>query len=102
MRPTGKYVALDLYQAGGVPILVNRLIDGEYMTGDTPTVTGQTLSQACADAEETAGQDVGARSGQRHQGQRRPGDPQGQSGARWRGGQAQGHTRPLNRSGACI
>ena len=58
MRPTGQYVALDLYQAGGVPILVNRLIDGGYMTGDTPTVTGQTLSQACADAEETAGQDV--------------------------------------------
>ena len=58
MRPTGQYVALDLYQAGGVPILVNRLIDGGYMTGDTPTVTGQTLSQACADAVETAGQDV--------------------------------------------
>ena len=58
MRPTGQYVALDLYQAGGVPILVNRLIDGGYMTGDTPTVTGQTLSQSCADAEETAGQDV--------------------------------------------
>ena len=58
MRPTGKYVALDLYQAGGVPILVNRLIEGGYMNGDTPTVTGQSLAQACADAAETAGQDV--------------------------------------------
>ncbi len=58
MRPTGKYVALDLFQAGGVPILVNRLIDGGYMSGDTPTVTGQTLEQACADADETPGQDV--------------------------------------------
>ena len=58
MRPTGKYVALDLYQAGGVPILVNRLIEGGYMSGDTPTVTGQTLTQACADAAETEGQDV--------------------------------------------
>jgi dihydroxy-acid dehydratase len=58
MRPTGKYVALDLFKAGGVPILVNRLIDGGYMVGDTPTVTGQTLSQACADAVETPGQDV--------------------------------------------
>ena len=46
MRPTGKYVALDLFKAGGVPILINRLIDGGYMVGDTPTVTGQTLSQA--------------------------------------------------------
>ena len=58
MRPTGKYVALDLYQAGGVPILVNRLIDGGYMDGNTPTVSGQTLAQACADADETEGQDV--------------------------------------------
>ena len=58
MRPTGQYVALDLYQAGGVPILVNRLIDGGYMAGDTPTVTGQTLTQACADADETEGQTV--------------------------------------------
>ena len=58
MRPTGQYVALDLYQAGGVPILVNRLIDGGYMTGDTPTVTGQTLAGACTDADETEGQDV--------------------------------------------
>ena len=58
MRPTGKYVALDLFRAGGVPILVNRLVDGGYMSGDTPTVTGQTLSEACADAVETPGQDV--------------------------------------------
>ena len=58
MRPTGKYVALDLYQAGGVPILLNRLIDGGYMSGDTPTVTGQSLAEACADAQETEGQQV--------------------------------------------
>ena len=58
LRPTGKYVALDLYRAGGVPILVNRLIEGGYLSGDTQTVTGQTLAQACADAAETDGQDV--------------------------------------------
>ncbi len=58
LRPTGKYVALDLFKAGGVPILINRLIDGGYMSGETPTVTGQTLAQACADAVETEGQDV--------------------------------------------
>ncbi len=58
MRPTGQYVALDLFKAGGVPILINRLIDGGYMTGDTPTVTGQTLADSCADAVETPGQDV--------------------------------------------
>ena len=58
LRPTGKYVALDLFRAGGVPILLNRLIDAGYMAGDTPTVTGQTLAEACADAVETPGQDV--------------------------------------------
>ena len=58
MRPTGKYVALDLFKAGGVPILINRLIEGGYMVGDTPTVSGQTLAEACADAVETPGQDV--------------------------------------------
>ena len=58
LRPTGKYVALDLFRAGGVPILLNRLIDAGYMEGDTPTVTGQTLADACADAVETPGQDV--------------------------------------------
>jgi len=58
LRPTGQYVALDLFKAGGVPILVNRLIDGGYIQGDTMTVTGQTLAEACANAKETEGQDV--------------------------------------------
>ncbi len=58
LRPTGQYVALDLFKAGGVPILVNRLIEGGYMSGDTPTVTGQTLAESCANAKETEGQDV--------------------------------------------
>ena len=58
LRPTGQYVALDLFKAGGVPILVNRLIEGGYINGDTMTVTGQTLAEACANAKETEGQDV--------------------------------------------
>ena len=58
LRPTGKYVALDLFKAGGIPILINRLLDGGYMRGGTPTVTGQTLAETCADAVETAGQEV--------------------------------------------
>ena len=58
MRPTGQYVALDLYEAGGVPILINRLIEGGHINGDTMTVTGQTLAESCANAKETEGQDV--------------------------------------------
>jgi dihydroxy-acid dehydratase len=58
MRPTGQYVALDLFKAGGVPLLVNRMLEGGYISGDTMTVTGQTLAEACANAKETEGQDV--------------------------------------------
>jgi dihydroxy-acid dehydratase len=58
MRPTGRYVAVDLYKAGGAAMLTKRLIDGGYMDGSTPTVTGQTLAEAVADAQETPGQDV--------------------------------------------
>lgn len=58
MRPTGKYVAADLYKAGGIGFLAKRLIEGGYLHGDTLTVTGQTLAEAVANAKETPGQTV--------------------------------------------
>lgn len=58
MRPTGKYVALDMYKAGGIPLLAKRLIDGGLIDGSTPTVTGLTLGEEAAKAVETPGQDV--------------------------------------------
>jgi dihydroxy-acid dehydratase len=58
MRPTGKYVALDLYKAGGVGLLAKRMLEGGYLNGDTLTVTGQTLAQVVANARETPGQQV--------------------------------------------
>ncbi len=58
MRPTGKYVAVDLYKAGGVALVSKRLIDGGLMHGDTLTVTGRTLGEEVADATETPGQQV--------------------------------------------
>lgn len=58
MRPTGKYVAQDMYEAGGVAFLTKRLLEGGYLYGDCLTVTGQTLAEAVADAKETPGQDV--------------------------------------------
>jgi dihydroxy-acid dehydratase len=58
MRPTGKYVALDLYKAGGVGLLAKRMLEGGYLDGDTLTVTGQTLAQVVANAKETPGQQV--------------------------------------------
>ncbi len=58
MRPTGQYMALDLYKAGGVAFLTKRMIEGGYLKGDTLTVTGQTLIEAVAGAQETPGQQV--------------------------------------------
>lgn len=58
MRPTGKYVALDLFKAGGVALLAQRMLEGGYLNGDTLTVTGKTLAEAVATAKETPGQQV--------------------------------------------
>ncbi|MFQ3673878.1 MAG: dihydroxy-acid dehydratase, partial [Aggregatilineales bacterium] len=58
MRPTGKYVAQDLYEAGGVALFAKWLIESGHLHGDTLTVTGNTLAEATANAQETPGQKV--------------------------------------------
>lgn len=58
LRPTGKYVALDLYKAGGVALVAKRMLEGGYLDGSTLTVTGKTLAEAVATARETPGQQV--------------------------------------------
>lgn len=58
MRPTGRYMALHLYRAGGVPLLTHRMLEGGFLNGNTLTVTGQTLAETAAKAVETPGQDV--------------------------------------------
>jgi len=58
LRPTGKYVALDLYKAGGVALVAKRMLEGGYLDGSTLTVTGKTLAEAVATAQETPGQQV--------------------------------------------
>jgi len=58
MRPTGKYLAADLYKAGGVPMLTRKMLEAGLLNGATKTVTGQTLADVCADAPETEGQAV--------------------------------------------
>lgn len=45
LKPGGKYVAKDMYEAGGVPVLLRTLLDDGYIHGDCLTVTGQTLEQ---------------------------------------------------------
>lgn len=58
MTPTGKYNALDVYQAGGIRLLAQRMLEGGYLQGDTLTVTGRTLAEEAASATETPGQQV--------------------------------------------
>ena len=58
MRPTGKYVAYDMYKAGGVAVLVQRMLAGGLLHGDAMTITGQTLAESVSGAKETPGQRV--------------------------------------------
>ncbi len=43
LKPGGQYVAKDMYEAGGVPMLLKTLLEGGYLHGDCKTVTGKSL-----------------------------------------------------------
>ena len=58
LTPTGKYNAIDMYRAGGVRLLTQRLIEGGYVDGSALTCTGLTLGEEAATAKETPGQQV--------------------------------------------
>jgi dihydroxy-acid dehydratase len=58
LRPGGKYVAADIYDAGGIDIVIRELLKRDLMHGDAVTVTGQTIAQIGAAVKETPGQDV--------------------------------------------
>ncbi|HET6376770.1 MAG TPA: dihydroxy-acid dehydratase [Methylocella sp.] len=45
LKPAGKYVAKDLFEAGGVPLLMKTLLDKGFLHGDCLTVTGRTLAE---------------------------------------------------------
>jgi dihydroxy-acid dehydratase len=45
LKPSGKYVAKDVYDIGGVPQIMRALLDGGYLHGDCLTVTGKTIKQ---------------------------------------------------------
>jgi len=58
LKPGGQYVATDLYRAGGVGVLVQRLAEAGLIHGDAPTVTGRTLAEEAADVREAPEQPV--------------------------------------------
>src|SRR5204862_6902525 len=51
-------LAADVDKAGGIPVIAQRLLEGKYVDGSAPTVTGRTFAQEAADAHETSGQEV--------------------------------------------
>jgi dihydroxy-acid dehydratase len=58
LKPGGKYVALDLYNAGGMRLVAKRLADAGLLHTGAMTVTGRTIGEEAAEAKETPGQDV--------------------------------------------
>ena len=58
LKPGGRFVAVDLYRAGGVGLLAKRLAEAGLLHGDAPTVTGQTIGEIAEAAVETPGQEV--------------------------------------------
>ncbi|MCI0430369.1 MAG: dihydroxy-acid dehydratase [Rhodospirillales bacterium] len=58
LKPGGRYVAKDMYEVGGVPILIKALLDGGYLHGDCLTVTGKTLAENHAEVVFPINQDV--------------------------------------------
>ena len=45
LKPGGKYVAKDMWEAGGVPMLLKTLYDGGFIHGECMTVTGKTIKE---------------------------------------------------------
>ncbi|MDQ3676098.1 MAG: dihydroxy-acid dehydratase [Actinomycetota bacterium] len=58
LKPGGRYVATDLYAAGGVPLVAKRLLEAGRLHEDAITVTGRTVGEHAREAQETEGQQV--------------------------------------------
>ena len=58
LKPGGKYVAKDMYDIGGVPVLMKALLDGGFLHGDCITVTGKTIAENLAGTVFPTDQDV--------------------------------------------
>ncbi|HEX9788784.1 MAG TPA: dihydroxy-acid dehydratase [Candidatus Binatia bacterium] len=58
LKPGGRFVANDLYKAGGIPLVAKRLIDAGLIHADTITVTGKTIGEEAEMTKEAAGQEV--------------------------------------------
>jgi dihydroxy-acid dehydratase len=58
LKPGGRFVATDLYAAGGTALVAKRLVEAGLLRGDCITVTGRTLGEEASSAKEASGQEV--------------------------------------------
>ena len=58
LKPGGQFMAADLYQAGGTPLVAKWLLEAGHLHGAQITVTGRTLAEEAVTAKETPGQKV--------------------------------------------
>ena len=58
LKPGGEYVAKDMWEAGGVPMLMKTLLDGGFLHGDCMTVTGKTVAENLKDVKFNPNQKV--------------------------------------------
>src|SRR6186713_2965887 len=58
LKPGGRYVAKDLFEAGGIPLLMKTLLDAGFLHGDCITVTGRTIAENLAKVAWNPDQDV--------------------------------------------
>ncbi len=58
LKPGGRFVANDLYRAGGIQLVAKRLLEGGLLHGDAVTVSGKTIADDAQLAKETPGQEV--------------------------------------------
>lgn len=58
LKPGGRYVAKDLFEVGGIPLLMKTLLDEGYLHGDCLTVTGRTIAENLENVAWNPDQDV--------------------------------------------
>ncbi|BEV47274.1 dihydroxy-acid dehydratase [Afipia carboxidovorans] len=58
LKPGGRYVAKDMFEAGGIPLLMKTLLDNGYLHGDCLTVTGRTIAENLQSVKWNPHQDV--------------------------------------------
>jgi len=58
LKPGGHFMAVDYQSAGGSRVLAQRLVEGKYIDGSAKTVSGKTIAQEAALAQEAPGQQV--------------------------------------------